>query len=344
MPAQQPRPPQGGPKHPGGPPRHGGTSPGKPGKGKQPPKVSVETRRKQIYNRAVGQLRNALIDKGLDPNSALRFAQVALAKAQGASIGPRGQIHLKGQVYNAKDFANTPLIDFITGAKAKAANQKVLLADPTYQQNLAQLGLSRDQSLADLEAQRRSALIDFGDASFVQGDPVLAAAIRANKDFSTSALLNQAYQRQQNQVQQAAGAAGTVFGGGLQSGLGEARRVYAGNEADATRTLVDLLSNINMQRANLGQNYDLGQRGALLQAQQALTAAGVLQPATPPALKKGPFKWWTPPHPPAGGGPRPPRPPRGVGTGGGGRTDTGPGQPLPPHPPRFRRPRRPRGF
>ena len=266
---------------------------------KQPPR---QVRRRRVFQGAVTQLRNALIDRGIDPAAALRFAQVALAKQQGASIGKGGRIHFKGDVYNAADFAKTPLIDVITGAKARADNQKVLLDDPAYRQTLAELTLNRDQGISDLEAQRRTALIDFGDPAFVEGDPVLAAAVKANRDFSISGLLNTNYQRNQHDVQQAASRAGTVFGGGVHSGMLEAQRVFAGNQADATRTLTDLLSNVNMQKANYGQNYELGQRGALLQAQQALTAAGVLQPETPPSLRSGGFKWFKPPPPRPGGG------------------------------------------
>ncbi len=269
------------------------------------PNKKMLARRKVIIDRAVNSLRNALIDKGLDPDAALRFAKVALSKSQGTAVGKGGIIRYKNKTYNAEDFAKTPLIDFITGAKAKADNIAAIQGDPNYQQTLAQLGLTRDQTNADLEAQRRSALLSFGDPNFVTNDPILQAAVEANP-FSTTQLQRENYNRDLGTVATAANKAGTLLGGGYISGQREAQRRFAGNVAQGTQLLTDQLGSLNMQTGNAGSDYALGQRAALIQAQQALSDAGLLQPETGPDIHPGQIAWWR----------QPPIPGRGPGRGG----------------------------
>ncbi len=242
---------------------------------------------------------NALVEKGFSGTDAQNFAKMALSQ-KGVSIGRRGQIHYKGDIYQSGAFANNPLVNYVTGEKAKAANKAALLADPNYQMALQQLGLARDQGNATIGQQRNQALIDFGDPSFVQGDPTLAAAVGANP-FGTSQTL---YHNQQSNLQGLASQAnslGVSAGGGLQSGLQQAQHVYAGNQAQATSALQNLLDNLTQQGQQLGQNYNLGQQNALLQTQQNLAAQGLLAAHGPKLQTKGfTFKLWNP---------RPPRQP-----------------------------------
>lgn len=303
-----------------GPGRGGATDqPHKPTRGKKPPKLGQgkqpkkqkgpsKAQQQKIYQGAITKLQGELIKKGLDPGSALKFAELSLSKAQGVSIGKGGLIHYKGRAYNAADFAHTPLIDYVTGAKAQAENKAALESDPVYQQTLANLGLNRDQSLAQLSSERRNSLIDFGDPSFVTGDPVLAAAVKANP-FSTSNLLAEANRRNVSNMTQNANMAGTIFGGGLVSGTREANRQNSADQADALTKLTRYLTENNMQQTNIGQTYDLGQRNALVQAQQALTSAGLFNASTAPNLKAGGFKLFRPPHQGGGAITHPPPPP-----------------------------------
>ena len=318
---------------------------------------------------AVNNLRNALIDKGVDPNAALRFARIALSADRGASVGRNGRIHFKGQVYKPADFADTPFIDFVTGQKAKLANERAIQADPTYQATMANAILARDQAIAADDAQRRSALINSGYAEFVQGDPILQAAVR-NNPFSTAALEKEAYNRAGAHALQDAQQAGTRFGGGYLAAQREALRVHAGNEANSTAQLGDLLSQILLDQTNANQNYATTHANALLQAQQTQTANGTA--VQPPKFGRSPFNWFKPPANAGGGGggggngnngsiPNPPPPPTGApvrptrsgavhtpppprppgSPHGGGRPIPGIGSPKPPPPLLgFRRPRR----
>ena len=204
----------------------------------------------------------------------------------------------------------------MTGEKAKTANKAALLADPNYQMALQQLGLARDQGNATIGQQRSQALIDFGDPSFVQNDPTLAAAVGANP-FGTSEVLAQNYGRQQQAVNQQSNLLGTNFGGGVQSGQTEATHVYAGQQANATSALQNLLNNLGQQSEQLGQNYNLGQQNALLQTQQNLQAQGLLAAHGPKLSTGGKYRFFNNRPPRA---PRPPKPPRGPlsGSGGGG--------------------------
>lgn len=230
-------------------------------------------------NLAVTNLTNALMANGLDSSSALRFARMALTQ-KGVTIGRRGFVHYKGSRYNASQFASSPLARYVTGAKAKAMNEAAVKADPNYQAAIAQLALTQQQGQAGLDAQRRSALLDFGDPNFVQGDPTLAAAVGANP-FSTSRLLQQQYEgnRRANLVN--SNVIGTNFGGGLTSGQVEAQHAFAGSQSNATTALGNLLGSLTQQGTSLSQNQALGGQQALLQTQQNLAQEGVLSASAP---------------------------------------------------------------
>lgn len=288
---------------------------GKGGKGKGGGGGGV--RRNYRINLALSNLQNALIEKGFDANQAFRFARMALTQ-KGVEIGRNGQVHYKGSLYKAADFVNNPLIQYVTGAKAKAENEAALKADPNYQMALAQLGLARDQSQSALDAQKRQALIDFGDPSFVQGDPALAAAAGANP-FGTAQTLLRNYGADQRQIAQQSNDLGTNFGGGQQSGMLEAQHQFAGQQSNATSALQNLLDSITMQGSQYSQNYDLGAKNALLQTQQNLQAQGLLS-AHGPKMKFGTYHLFTgrPPRPPRTRQPRPPRTDQGLGGGMGG--------------------------
>jgi hypothetical protein len=267
--------------------------------------------RQRIIGNAVAKLQNDLIAQGLSPSSAQSFAIMAL-KQQGVTIGRGGRIHYKGQAYSVKDFSNSPLLKYVTGAKAKALNEAAIKSDPNYQAAIAQLALTQQQGQAGLDAQRRSALLDFGDASYVQNDPTLAAAVGANP-FSTSRLLQGQYQQNQNMVSQAANRAGTNFGGGAVSGQLEAQHQFAGSQANASSALGNLLGSLNQQGTSLSQNQALGGQQALLQTQQNLAQEGVLSASAPKLNTGGSYHLWRaqqqarrranrpPPPPPPGG-------------------------------------------
>jgi hypothetical protein len=252
----------------------GGRNPGRSGKN-----GGAKRARNNRIDLAVTGLTNALMEKGLDSNSALRFARMALTQ-KGVTIGRNGFIRYQGSRYSGADFANTPLANYITGAKAKALNEAKIKNDPNYQAAIAQLALTQQQGQAGLDAQRRSALLDFGDASYVQGDPTLAAAVAANP-FSTSRLIQQQYGRDQAAAQQSANRAGTLYGGGAVSGALGAQHVFAGNEANATTALQNLLGSLGQQGTALSQNQTIGGQQALLQTQQNLAQEGVLSASAP---------------------------------------------------------------
>lgn len=291
-----PNPPHGGPPPPPPPPGSGG------GGGKKGSKNGPRHRQRgQAIDAAVTRLSNALFDKGMSAPDANRFARMALSQ-KGVTIGRKGQIHYKGSLFKAEDFATSPLIQYVSGQKAKLANEAKIKADPNYQAALAGLALTRDQSQAGLDAQRRQALVDYGDPSFVQGDPVLQSAIKANQ-FGTSQLLHQAYQQNQQAATQAANVSGTLFGGGQASGQREAQRQFAGGSQQGITALQNLLSSLTLQGQQLSQSYGLGSQNALLQTQQNLADQGTLS-ASAPRFHIGRFRMFRPP--------RPPQPPRGV--------------------------------
>lgn len=307
--------PGGGPPAPPPPPGKGGHGGGKKGHGSRP-----NGARGQRINRAVTGLVNALMEKGYNSADALKFATMAL-KQHGVTIGRGGKVHYKGGLYNAHQFVNSPLIAYVTGAKAKAANEATLKADPNYQQALATLALARDQGNAALTQQRTQALTDFGDPTFVQNDPTLAAAVGANP-FGTSRLLEQGYQQQRQNVGQTANLLGTNFGGGVQSGMLGAQHTFAGQQSQATSALQNLLNSLSLQQSQLGQNYTLGAQNALVQSQQNLAQQGLLSASAPRPKKGASYNLFKgPPHPTHGGG------------GGGGAPPPPPRQPRPPKPP-----------
>lgn len=266
--------------------REGGKSgapPHQPPQGGQPPQGRrgngrPGTRGYRI-NLAVTNLSNALMANGLDSSSALRFARMALTQ-KGVTIGRRGFIHYQGSRYNANQFATSPLARYVTGAKAKAMNEAAIKSDPNYQAAISQLALTQQQGQAGLDAQRRSALLDFGDPNFVRGDPTLAAAVGANP-FSTSRLLQQQYDQQRQGLASQANVIGTSFGGGLASGNVGAQHAFAGSQANASSALNNLLGSLTQQGTSLSQNQALGGQQALLQTQQNLAQEGVLSASAP---------------------------------------------------------------
>lgn len=215
---------------------------------------------------------------------------------KGVTIGRKGQIHYKGSLYGAKDFATSPLVQYVSGEKAKILNQAKIEADPNYQAALAQLKLSMTQNQAGLDAQRRQALVDYGDPTFVQNDPVLAAAVGANR-FGTSQLLQQSYNQNLGQVQNQSNVAGTLFGGGAQAGRQEAQRQFAGGAQQNVSALQNLLNSLTLQSQQLSQNYNLGSQNALLQTQQNLGQMGTLS-ASAPKFHIGAFHMFRPPRQP----------------------------------------------
>lgn len=293
-----------------------GSQPGSGGGGKKGGgrKRSTESIRDRRISVAVTKLQNELILNGLSPPDAQRFARMALSRP-GVQIGRQGRVHYRGEMYNAQQFADSPLLKYVTGEKAKALNKAALESDPNYQMALSQLGLTRDQSQSALDQQRRQSLLDFGDPSFVQNDPTLAAAVAANP-FSTSRLQQEAYDRQRLAATNQANRYGTFYGGGQVSGQAEAQRSFAGSSAGGVTALQGLLDSINSQQANLGQNYSLGQRSALLQTQQNLAAQGLLSSVSPPKFHVGQFNLWKPPRSRRGGVLQPTSPPGGGGRGG----------------------------
>lgn len=259
--------------------------------------------------RAVGAVRNALSEQGINPQTALQYARVILSRP-GVQIGRGGNIFYQGQRYAPSAFASSKLAQIATGQQAQKLNQQAVQGDPGYLQALATLGLNRDQATSDLEAQRRQQLLQFGDPSFVSGDPTLAAAAGANP-FSTVALMQQAYQNAQSAAAQAANRAGTYYGGGEVSGQQEAGRVNAAQNQQATTALQNLLNSISQQEAQLSQQYDVGKTGAYQDAYNALLASGAIHAAHAPAWGVGRFQVRGYGHAPV------PHPPTRVGTGGG---------------------------
>ena len=199
----------------------------------------------------------------------------------------------------------------MTGAKAKAANEAFIKADPNYQMALSQLGLARDQSQSALDA--RGGRPHWTSATRASSRTTRYWAAAAANKFSTTQALQDQYAQQQRTVRSTANAAGTLFGGGQVSGQQQATHIFAGQQQEATSAIQNLLNSLSMQSSQLGQNYSLGQQNALLQTQQNLLAQGSLSKSGP-KLKINPFKLYNPKQP------RRPRQPRG----GGGGMSSGP--------------------
>lgn len=303
-----PNPPHHDPPPPPPPGRGGGGGGKGKGKGGRPNRA-----RQTRINLAWTNLQNALIAKGFSSHDAGQFARMALTQ-KGVEIGRGGRVHYKGGVYNANQFVTNPLIQYVTGAKAKAANEATIKADPNYQQALANLALTRDQQQAAITQQRSQALTDFGDPTFVQGDPALAAAAGANP-FGTSQLLQNAYATQQRSVAANANQIGTNFGGGQTSGNIAAQRQFAGQQSGAVTALQNLLNGLSLQSSQLGQDYTLGSQNALVQSQQNLQQQGLLSKSAP-KIKFGTYNLFRAPKAGQHGGggpphaPPPPRAPR----------------------------------
>lgn len=295
-----PRPPRRGVGgQPSGFPTHGGQGRGNGGGGGKP-RPSRMDRQKAIQT-ALGNVRNAFIESGHGPQDALRLAHILLSRPH-VVVGPGGAIRFDGKTFSPQAFTTSSLARFVTGQRAAAENRAAITGDPGYQQTLAQLALNRDTTDAGIDDARRQQLIQFGDPSLVQGDRLTAGAAQANP-YSTVSLLAQQNQQQNAAARQAAARFGTTYGGGLQSGLGEAQRLYAGNMQNAYSKLQNLLSTLSNQEAAAAATYGTGQQNAYLTAYNNLLASGAIHAARAPQLAPGKILY------------RAPR--QGVGSGGG---------------------------
>ncbi len=308
----------------------GGRNPGNnnnnhahPGQGNQ-----RQRNREQMIGKALSGIQNALIARGVDPGLAIQYAQRVLTRP-GVAIG-KGGIHYKGQKYKPEAFASSKLADFVTGLTAEHQNQAAIQGDAGYQTDLANLTLQQQLNTAGLDEQQRRAVLDFGSPAYSQ-DPTLAGEAAANP-FSVQRLLAQQNAQTRAGVTASANRAGTLFGGGAQSGQAQAQQQYAGAETDATQKLVDLLAGLAQQRAQAGSIFQTGQQTALQAATQRLMESGVIHAAHAPHFSIGTYNVYHPPHHsqgvPGSGGlsgappgnafdptrpPRPPRPPRNMG-------------------------------
>jgi len=245
--------------------------------------------RQEAFGTAFSGLTNALRESGLGNDEADRFSRLILSRPS-VTIGRGGRIRHKGQRYDAADFATSALADFVTGRTAERRNKAAIEGDPGYLQELASLGLTRDEALAALDEQRRRQILDFGDPSFTN-DPRLAGEAGANP-FSTSRMMRQAYDQQLSGVRQASNRLGTLFGGGYASGVAGADRAYAGQSTEAIRSLQDLLAGLSKQSAGARQSYELGRGASLQSAAQRLLESGQIHAALPPSLKNLGYNYW----------------------------------------------------
>jgi hypothetical protein len=261
----------------GHPPTQGGTS---------KPRAS-RVNRTLTAQRALGAVRNGLTDRGIDSQLALHLARVLLTRP-GVKIEKGGKILYHGQEFEASAFASSHLADIASGKVAEARNQKAIEGDPGYLQAMANLGLARDQSTAGLDAQRKQALIQFGDPSFAGSDALTAGAAAANP-FGTSQLLAKQFSDQKLAASNAANRSGVFYGGGEQSGQDQAQRDYASQNQDVTTQLQALLASLDQQNALAQQGYGVGQNQARLDAYNALLASGAIHAATPPNWSAGSY-------------------------------------------------------
>lgn len=274
--------------------RHAGHPQSLPGGGhvkKQPPAKHHLLPAQTVVNQHIGTLRNSLMQRGYDPASAAHLARAILSQP-GVKLGQK-LVYYKGQKFTPEAFAKTRLVDWATGDLAKRQNQSAIRGDAGYMQALAQLGLNRDTSYAGLDDQRRRAILQFGDPSFAGNDALLGGQARSNP-FSTSNLLNQQYEAQKRQAAQASNQAGTIFGGGYQSGQQGVAHQNALSQSEATQSLSDLLSSLSQQRALSGQSYGIGQQAASMDATQRLLQAGSLHATAAPHLGIGAFRYRNP--------------------------------------------------
>jgi len=254
-------------------------------------------RRGKVFNRALQQVAAGLEKRGIDAAVSGHMAKLILSRP-GVVITPKGvRYHDKKFTYGA--FAHSPLASLISGIRAKKQNQAALESEPGYMQALAELGLQRDLQTAGLAEQRSRSILDFGDPLFAGRNRLLGAQAAANP-FSTARLLERARDQSYRQVTDTANRAGTLFGGGYQSGRQEAERVSGARQFDATRSLEDLLTSLDRQKAQAQQIYQVGKSGALQGASQRLLAAGIHSAKAPTGLKVRPFElrlpWRRPGH------------------------------------------------
>lgn len=248
---------------------------------------------RQIFRSAFNELRRGLVAGGVDEQAAARYARLVLSRP-GVLIGAK-HIRYKGKGYKPAAFANTELARRITGQLAAAQNRKAILGEPGYLTDLANLTLQRELTESPLALQRRRAILEFGDPRFAGSDALLGGEASANP-YSTSKLIGEAFQRQLGAVGQASNRAGTLFGGGYESGVAEAGRQRVSQEFEATRSLEDLLSSLDRQRADVGRIFDVGKSGALQMATQRLLQSGAIHAAQAPNLRMRRFRIRTGPH------------------------------------------------
>lgn len=263
--------------------------------GSKPPKagpIRVASAMKALANVTL-----ALKNGGLNQTQATHYAKILLTQP-GVQIGPHSNIMYKGKTFRPDAFANSTLAKYVTGATAKATNQKAITTDPGYLQALASLGLARSDAINPLKDSERQAIIQFGDPALAGGDSVVAGAADVNP-FSTIKLLGLQNTRNISNVNEASNRMGTYYGGGQVSGQNENQRQYAGNSQDAQIKMQNLLQQINQQIGSANQAYNVGQSGAQLDAYNNLLATGAIHAAHAPNLNPGQFHYngFTPPPP-----------------------------------------------
>jgi len=295
--------------------RHGGHLPTDPTQ--QPLNRPSRTNRQAVIHRAVGRVSAALqkANPDMSRKSAAQYAKEILTHvgADGKplyTLGRGGSIFFRGQKYSPAQIAGSTFAQRATGAFAQKQNEAAISGDPGYLQAMANLGLSRDQSVAGLQDQQRQALIEFGDPTFAGTDAQTAAEAAVNP-FSTTRLQAQQYAQQQQAARSQANRLGTAYGGGLESGLSAAQQSYAGQVQDTAAKLEALLGAINTQQAGAQQAYDVGQQQARMDAYNALLASGAIHAATPPKWAIGTYAVKGYGGVPSGGGQagHPPAPP-----------------------------------
>jgi hypothetical protein len=242
-----------------------------------------------IFGRAFSGLIAGLEGSGMSSPDAERYARLILSRP-GVVIGPK-YVRYKGKKFAPEAFAKTSLADLITGRTAERRNKAAIEGEPGYLTDLANLQLQRELSTGTIGDQRRRAILEFGDPRFAGADSLLGGEATANP-YSTSRLLDLQHTRRLGEVRQAANRAGTLFGGGYQSGVSAENKAFGATQFDATRSLEDLLAGLDRQKAEGGRIFDVGQSTALQAATQRLLSTGALRAAKPPAigpLGKHPF-------------------------------------------------------
>lgn len=235
-----------------------------------------------VFANARAGLVGGLKGSGMSAPDAERYARLILSRP-GVVIGPQF-IRYKGKKFTPDAFARTPLARLVTGRTAERRNKAAIEGEPGYLTDLANLQLQRELSTSTLGDQRRRAILEFGDPRFAGTDTLLAGEATANP-YSTSRLLDLQHTRRLGEVRQAANRAGTLFGGGYQSGVTAENKSFGATQFDATRSLEDLLSGLDRQKAESGRIFDVGKSTSLQAATQRLLASGAMRAATPPKYK-----------------------------------------------------------